>query len=314
MEAHKRNRNPKYKSRYQGVNWAEYEKNLRNRGNICLWLSPDAIRNWRSSSKKKKGGQLKYSDLAIEIMLSIRLLFHLPLRQTEGFVTSIFQLMKLALPIPDHTTLSRRTTTLDIRIKNKPPSGKPMHLIVDSTGLSVHGEGPWSEHKHGSKKRRGWRKLHILIDQNGFIQANIVTSEKTSDGSQVPNLIEKLDDDFESLTADRGYDQKPVYDVIGNRKHAIHPIKTAVLSGEAKWTMRDHHVHKIKKDRVFQWRREAGYYQQSKVENTFYRYKTILGRKLRARSEGNRQVETIIGCNILNKFLENGRYQSVLVA
>ena len=104
MEAHKRNRNPKYKARYQGVNWAEYEQNLRNRGNISLWISPDVIRKWRSTSKKTKGGQQKYSDLAIEIMLSIRLLFHLPLRQTEGFVSSIFQLMKLALPIPDHTT------------------------------------------------------------------------------------------------------------------------------------------------------------------------------------------------------------------
>ena len=90
---------------------------------------------------------------------------------------------------------------------------------------------------------------------------NLVTSEKTNDGSQVPNLIEKLDDDFESLTADRGYDQKTVYDVVGERKHAIHPRKNAVLSGNEKWTMRDHHVHKIKKDGVFQWRRESGYYQ-----------------------------------------------------
>ena len=116
------------------------------------------------------------------------------------------------------------------------------------------------------------------------------------------------------MTADRGYDQKTVYDAIGERNHAIHPIKTAVLSGEAKWTMRDHHVHKIKNDGVFQWRREAGYYQQSKIEKTFYRYKTILGRKLRARSERNRQVETIIGCNILNRFLENGRCKTILVA
>jgi hypothetical protein len=166
--------------------------------------------------------------------------------------------------------------------------------------------------KHGNKKRRGWRKPHILIDQNGFIQANIVTSEKTSDGSQVSNLIEELDDDFESLTADRGYDQKTVYDVVGERKHAIHPRKNAVLSGNEKWTMRDSHIHRIKKDGVFQLRRKAEYYQQSKVENTFYRYKTILGRKLRARNERNREVETIIGCNILNKFLENERYKSIL--
>ena len=116
-----------------------------------------------------------------------------------------------------------------------------------------------------------------------------------------------------SLTADRGYDQKPVYDAVGNRRHSIHPRKNAVLSGKEQWIIRDKHVHRIKKDGVFQWRREVGYYQQSNVENTFYRYKTILGRKLRARSERNLQVKTIIGCNILNRFLENGRCKSILL-
>ena len=317
MEAHKRNRNPEYKPEYKGINWSEYEKNLKNRGNICLWMSDEVIREWRADSKNVRGGQQIYSDLAIEIILSLRLLFHLPLRQAEGFVESIFQLMKVDLPIPDHTTLSRK---LDIKIKRPPSDGKPMHLIVDSTGFSIHGSSPWSEYKHGGgKKRRGWRKLHILIDQDGFIQANIVTDETTSDGSQVPNLIEKLDRDFDSLTGDRGYDDKTVYRAIGDRKHVVHPIKTAVLSGEQRWTMRDYHVHRIKKDGAFHWRRESGYYQQSKVENTFYRYKTILGRKFRARTAAespmqNRLTETIIGCNILNKFIENGRCKSVLVA
>ena len=110
MEAHKRNRNPEFKPKYKGVNWAEYEKNLRNRGNICLWISKDVIRKWRSNSKKGRGGQQIYSDLSIEIILSLRLLFHLPLRQAEGFVASIFRLMKVDLPIPDHTTLSRRSS------------------------------------------------------------------------------------------------------------------------------------------------------------------------------------------------------------
>ena len=197
-----------------------------------------------------------------------------------------------------------------------------MHLIVDSTGLSIHGDGPWSEHKHGgAKKRRGWRKLHILIDQDGFVQANIVTDENTTngstfsadDGGQVPNLIKKLDRDFDSLTGDRGYDSGTVWKAVGDRKHVVHPRKNAVLSGKEEWTVRDHHVHRIREDGVFQWRRESGYYQQSKVENTFYRYKTILGRKLRARTERNRQVETILGCNILNKFLEKDRFESILV-
>ena len=132
--------------------------------------------------------------------------------------------MKFDLPIPDHTTLSRRSIKLDIKIKKPPSDGKPMHLIVDSTGLSIHGSGPWSEHKHGGgKKRRGWRKLHILIDQNGFIQANIATDETTDDGSQMPNLIEKLNREFDSLTGDRGYDRRIVWDAVGDRKQVVHP-------------------------------------------------------------------------------------------
>ena len=140
-----------------------------------------------------------------------------------------------------------------------------------------------------------------------------MTDEHTDDGSQVPNLIEKLEQDFESLTGDRGYDTKAVWKAIGDRKHVVHPRKNAVLSGKEEWTVRDHHVHRIKEYGVFQWRRESGYYKQSKSENTFYRYKTILGRKRRARTERNRQVETIVGCNILNKFLENGTGKSILV-
>ena len=238
MEAHKKNRNPKYKERYQGINWAEYAaespmKNLKNRGNICLWISDEVSKEWISPSEKVRGGQQIYSDLAIEIVLSLRLVFHLPLRQVEGFIESIFQLMKVDLPIPDHINLSRRSSTLCIKIKNKPSSDQPMHLIVDSKGISIHGSGTWSAHKHGGgKKRRGWRKLHILIDQNGFIQANIVTDEHTDDRSQVPNLLEKLEKDFESLTGDRGYDTKAVWKAIGNRKHVVHPRRNAVLSGK----------------------------------------------------------------------------------
>ena len=158
-ESHKRNRNPAYKKKYRVTNWSEYEKSLRNRGNLTLWISPSAIKSWKATRLGKPGRQQKYSDLAIETVLTLRLLFHLPLRQAEGFVSSLFQLMGLNLPTPDHTTLSRRAKTLNIRIKRR-TSNKPIHLIVDSTGLSIHGEGPWAT---GRKRRRGWRKLHIRI-------------------------------------------------------------------------------------------------------------------------------------------------------
>jgi hypothetical protein len=149
-ELHKRNRNPKYKKKYKVTNWKEYESSLRSRGSLTLWICPLVIRTWKPKASKSRGRHHQFSDQAIQIILSLRLVFHLPLRQTEGFIASIFQMMKLSLPVPDHTTLSRRGRTLRPKISIQQKSNQPLHLIVDSTGLSIHGEGPWSS----GKKRR----------------------------------------------------------------------------------------------------------------------------------------------------------------
>ena len=115
-ELHKRNRNPKFKKKYKVTNWKEYESSLRNRGSLTLWISPSVIRTWKPKASKRRGRQHQFSDQAIETILSLRLIFHLPLRQTEGFIASIFQMMKLKLPVPDHTTLFRRGRTLRLKV------------------------------------------------------------------------------------------------------------------------------------------------------------------------------------------------------
>jgi len=127
------------------------------------------MKSWKSP---KSGGQQQYTNLAIETILTLRLLFHLPLRQAEGFIASLFHLMKVSLPIPDHTTLSRRGKTLNLKLSRHQLPKKSLHLIVDSTGLSIHGEGPWSS---GKKRRRGWRKLHIIVDRDGVIHSICVS-------------------------------------------------------------------------------------------------------------------------------------------
>ena len=285
-ELHKRNRNPKYKKKYKVTNWKEYESSLRNRGSLTLWISPSVIKTWKAKSSKSRGRQHQFSDQAIQTILSLRLVFHRPLRQTEGFIASIFQLMKLSLPVPDHTTLSRRGRTLKPKISVQQKSNQPLHLIVDSTGLSIHGEGPWSS---GTKRRRGWRKLHISIDSEGQIRSSCVSKWYIKDGSRVNHLLQEIKEPIVSFTADRGYDQNSVYRAVRKKSEQaeviIHPRSNAVLSEKGKWNQRDRHVQKILDDGVHQWRRESGYYQQSKVENTFYRYKTILGRKLRTREK-----------------------------
>ena len=157
---------PKYKTKYHVGNWPAYDRALVQRGDVTLWLTPEAVATWSAAGVGKRGGQLQYSDLAIETALTLRLLFHLPLRQTEGFLTSIFGMLCLDLSAPDHTTLSRRGQHLDLTL-GRVPTGEGLHLIVDSTGLSIVGEGEWAAAKHGGRGRRGWKKLHLGVDGLG---------------------------------------------------------------------------------------------------------------------------------------------------
>ena len=133
-ESHKRSRNPAYKTTYRVTNWPQYEQSLRNRGLLTLWISPSAMKSWKSPKSGKPGGQHHYSDLAIETVLTLRLLFHIPLRQREGFIASLFELMKVRPPVPDYTTLSRRGKTLNSKLSRHQLPKKSLHPIVDSTG------------------------------------------------------------------------------------------------------------------------------------------------------------------------------------
>ena len=131
---------PEYKTKYRVNDWAEYDRALVQRGDITLWFSPDAADSWTPGPPGKRGGQRKFSDQAIETALVLRLVFNLPLRQAEGFLRSVLSLMALDLEAPDHTTLSRRSRCLDVKL-DRVVSSNPIHLIVDSTGLSIIGEG-----------------------------------------------------------------------------------------------------------------------------------------------------------------------------
>ena len=159
---------PKYKTKYDVSNWTAYDRALVQRGDITLWISPDAIEDWKPAPSGRRGGQRKFSDHAIETALILRLVFKLPLRQTEGFLRSILSLMNVAVEAPDHTTLLRRNPRLDVGL-DRVASSRPLHLIVDSTGLSIVGEGEWAAIKHGGSGKRGWKKLHVGVDRSGLI-------------------------------------------------------------------------------------------------------------------------------------------------
>jgi hypothetical protein len=159
---------PPYKTKYRVKNGSSYDRALVRRGDITVWLSPEGIAAWTPASAGRRGGQLKYSDVAIEVALTLCLIFNLPLRQAEGFLNSMFVMMGIDLSAPDHTTLSRRGKHLDVRLRRIATS-ETIHLIVVSTGLSIVGEGEWAAAKHGGKGKRGWRKLHLGVDRRGVI-------------------------------------------------------------------------------------------------------------------------------------------------
>ncbi|MCA9321613.1 MAG: IS5 family transposase, partial [Planctomycetes bacterium] len=201
---------PPYKSKYRVSNSAEHERALVQRGSITFWLDPSAIEKWNAPPTKKRGGQAKYSDFAIETALTLGLVFHLPLRQTEGFVSSIFELMGLHLDVPDHTTLSRRSKTLKPRLRT-PKTNGPIDLIIDSTGLSIVGQGQWAAAKHGQRGQQGWMKLHLGVDQLGNIVTHQLTDSNVDDAKTGVKMIKPVPQKITDVVGDRAYDTRELY-------------------------------------------------------------------------------------------------------
>ena len=240
------------------------------------------------------------------------------LRQTEGLMNSVFDLMGLDIPVPDHTTLSRRAQQWTPPARRDPPlPDGPLHVLVDSTGLKVYGAGQWLEEKHGVRSRRNWRKFHLAVDANsGEIIAQRLTDQDTDDPSQVEPLLSQIDGGIDQFTADGAYDGKPTYRSVlqhsATASVVIPPRSTAVESGSAGPPgQRDKHIAAIAKDGRLQWQAATGYGKRALIETAIGRYKASIGRRLRARSFPAQQTEVAIGCAVLNRMLAYGRPESV---
>jgi hypothetical protein len=258
---------PKYKTKYRVGNWAEYDRALVQRGGITLWISTDAMDAWKPAPSGRRGGQKKFSDLAIETALTLRLVFKLPLRQAEGFLRSVLSLMEADLEAPDHTTLSRRSQHLDIKLRRGGRRGA-IHLIVDSTGLAIVGEGEWAAAKHGGRGKRGWKKLHLGVDEAGAIVAQVLTDGSADDAQTALTLIDAVGGEVSTLTADAAYDTIAIYEAAGVRgaKVVVPPTKTAAVSQrKPRSTARDRTIMRVKKIGRRRWKKESGYHQQARV-------------------------------------------------
>ena len=208
-----------------------YERALVQRGDVTLWLSTDVRAAWRPLPSGQPRGQKRFSDFAIRIALTLRLVFRLPLRQAEGFLRSVLSLMDVDLEAPDHTTLSRRSRHLEVGL-HRVPAKRRIHLIVDSTGLSIVGEGEWAAAKHGVRGQRGWKKLHLGVDRSGVIVAHALTDPAVEDATAGIGVIEALDANIARVTADPAYDTIAVDDTATARgaTFVVPPTKSARVS------------------------------------------------------------------------------------
>ena len=199
-------------------NWSEYNKGLKQRGSLTFWISPEVLDNWEVKEKTGKPGSTPtYSNQAIVTMVSLKSVMGLPGRALCGFVESVFQLMGVELGVPDHTTISRRLKRLAVKLPVKPTSDK-RHVVIDSTGIKVYGEGEWKTRQHGVSKRRTWRKLHLAVDEaTGEILSSVVTDNSCHDSEVLGELLDEIDDPISQVDADGAYDTAACYDYIDER-------------------------------------------------------------------------------------------------
>jgi hypothetical protein len=309
------------KTLYRVKNWSEYDKALVQRGSITIWLSDDFEKNWRYIGEKQRDSQFDYSDQAITIMLTVKNVFHLPNRATEGFVGSIFAMLGSYLPVPDHTTLSRRGKKLSVVLPKK-VSGH-IDIVMDSTGLKVYGEGEWKVRTHGKSKRRTWRKLHIGADpESGEIEAVALTENSVDDAEMAEPLLNQIDQPIDHFAADGGYDKRKVYDTLNRQAPQatvlIPPRKNAHIwqhgNTHAERLKRDENLRIIRKSGRKAWMENYGYHMRSLAETTMFRFKTIFDDRLSARLLETQTTQALICCAALNRMTHLGMPDSYKVS
>lgn len=323
MKRNKTTKEPKPKSKktpYRTRNWKEYNTALINRGRITLWINPEVVKAWKAQSDGLPHKQKLYSDVAIEVILSLKILFKLTFRAAQGLMLDLLELMGLDLPCPDYTTLSRRAKTLKIDLQVK-KTDAPIHLLVDSTGLKVAGEGEWKTRKWKAEYRRTWIKFHLGLDRNsGRIVAGVVTDAKGGDPDHFPEILDAVQGDIEKVGADGIYDSVDNFRRIAERGAvALIPARVgAAIRPEPEAAARNAVVAEM--DRLWDdetgdagWKIESGYHSRSRVESEMFRFKRVIGDSVSTKNLSSQTVEVLVGCKILNRFLDLGRCQSYAV-
>lgn len=295
--------------KYRTTNWKAYNAALKARGSLLIWLDP--CMNWHGQASGKRGRSPTFSDEAIQFCLSLKCLFSLPLRQAMGMTQSLLQLAGLDWPVPDYSTVSRRQKTLRVAIEVVPTT-TGLHLLVDSTGIKMLGEGEWKTKKHGADYRRQWRKVHLGIDAVTLeIRAMEVTDNSIGDAPMLPNLLGQIppEEPIVSVSGDGAYDTKRCHEaialrqadaVIPTRKNAK-PWKINRLGAE----VRNEILRATRRLGRTIWKKWSGYHRRSLVETKMRCFK-LLGERIMARDFDRQVAELQVRAAVLNRFTRLG--------
>jgi len=301
------------KHRYHVANWAAYDRALVNRGNLTFWFDETSIaESWTPPRPKGRGKPGLYSEVAIQTCLTLKTLFRLPYRATEGLLKSLMRLCALNLPVPDHTHMSRRAASLTVAIPRCQRKGAT-HVVVDSTGLKIFGEGEWKVRQHGVGKRRTWRKIHLAVDESAKDIIGIeVTTADWHDSEVFPDLLAQVEGEVAQVSADGAYDTEGAHAAIRERdaKATIPPRDGAVSWGHDH--PRDAILAEIAAKSRSGWKTDSGYHRRSIAENMRYRLKQ-LGDRLFSRAFERQVVESHVRAAIVNRFTYLGMPQSVRI-
>jgi len=303
------------KAKYRVTNWPEYNNALRGRGNFTVYFTDEAIDEWHSTKQGKRGRPQKYSPIAIKTGLMIRQVFHLPLRQTQGFMNGLVAALDINITIPDFSSLSKRSVAL-ARHKLAKELEPGSVVIVDSTGLKVYGKDEWHQEKHAVAARRTWRKLHLAVDEGHQIIACELTTPETGDPTAVPGLLDQIDTPFDTFIADGAYDGDPVSHAVLQQQPAAHvvvpPHKTAVCSAAGD-SQRDNHIRVIDEFGRIAWQRKTGYGLRNYAELAMQRVKRIFGNTMKARKLPQQKTEAWVTAAALNRMTSLGMPVSVKI-
>lgn len=311
---------PHRKPIYHVRNWAEYDRALVERGSLTVWVAADALQSWLYTGPPQRGAQFTFSDRAIECALTMKEVFHLSHRSVEGLLRSLFQMMGVALPVPDHSTLSRRGQTVAMRLPKR--AHGPLHLVLDSSGLKLHGEGEWKVRQHGWAKRRTWRKFHLAVDsQTGEVQAAQLTPATVIDANVVAPLLAQIAPPIASVAADGSYDRRQVYRAVQTHSppatFAIPPRRDAKIRQHGNCLApplpRDKALRAIRAQGRAAWQRASGYHRRSLAETAIFRMKMLFGDHLRARRLDTQAAQLGARCRALNVMTHLGMPDSYRV-